>query len=81
MKGMVWVDQSQVTTPIGGTVNVLIDHWWMVDAQGRVAIYKRYYPQCNLNPSVVDITMKAHPEAVNRVCIPLAYVPADLRGC
>jgi len=72
-----WVDQSFVTTPLEGQVQVILDSWWVTNAEGQVSIYKKYHPQCNQNPVVTDRFMSSVPGAVGRVQIPVAYVRAD----
>ena len=77
-KGFKWVDQSYITTPIDGNVSVILDAWWVTNAEGQVSIFKRYHPQCNRNPEITDRLMSGVPGATGKVQIPVAYVLADM---
>lgn len=89
MKGSIeWVDRTLLTRPPerGGMYHVYVDHWWPIDATGRIAFYHpirdrdaaRYnYPQANTSE---QIARKLQPEgAVDAVLLPHVFTPHDCR--
>lgn len=85
-----WKTVEEISTPIDGG-QVLVNNWWPVDAQGRVAIYnpqrgsRRQYwgdgsPQANSDERVTRmLATKVHKWAVDCIQIPVAYLRIDPR--
>ena len=53
---------------------VMVDHWWLTDAEGRVACYRGSSPQCNRDKRVADIIINSFDWAEGIIQIPIAYV-------
>lgn len=70
-----WHPQSYVTEPQGNLVQVIRNSWWYTNDNGEVAIYGKNSPQCNTNPVLVDRLIASIPGAVDKVFIPIAFVP------
>lgn len=85
-----FVPLEKITTPIDGTVEVMVNGWWPVDEQGRVALYnplslrgertRRYgAAQANRDERTVRYLHEKgySPWAVDIIQIPVAYLRMD----
>ena len=89
----IWLTSEEISKPTrGGLHEVLIDYWWPVDKDGRVALYnptnghgrRRFrsgYPQCNPNKDFSwKVAQTCAPDIfVGVVQIPLAMYKVDPR--
>jgi hypothetical protein len=75
-----WFTQEEISTPKHG-YEAVVDSWWETDEQGRVAVYRRYHPQCNTDKRVTEIMLKKGivPGAVDMAFLPVAFIPIDYR--
>jgi hypothetical protein len=48
---------------------------WLVDAEGRVALWDWYAPQANMDRRIVERALAKYEWAVAIVHLPLAYLP------
>lgn len=67
---------EEISTPKSGFCMVLKDLWWPCDKAGNVFVYKRHSPQCNRSQELAK-RVKTHPDMVDVVFIPWAFVEAD----
>lgn len=67
---------EEISTPPAGisTCTVYANAWWLVDTEGRVAIYGRASAQANLSVFNARMFANSIPWAVDVVQIPVAYV-------
>lgn len=86
----VWKTIVELSTPFDGAT-VILDDWWEVDVDGRVAFYNPVRrdlrrvqhswgsPQANRDERIARGFAKRTPWAVDVVHVPVAYHYVDLR--
>ena len=63
---------EEISTPKNG-YRCVVNNWWSVDPQGRVMLFKGYYPQCNSDKTLAEMLAKKLHYG-NVVQIPVAYI-------
>lgn len=73
-----WVSKDYFTDPPSGHAIVYKNVWWVVDKHGNYAIYKKYYPQCNISRTIVEkAILPRTPQGVGIEFVPIAILPDD----
>ena len=47
-----WFTVEEISAPRGYVVEVIRDSWWGQREDGKVAIYRKHFPQCNSSEEI-----------------------------
>ena len=67
---------EEIATPKPGFCMVLKDRWWSCDKDGNVFMFKQHYPQCHRQQEIAK-RLKTHPDMVDVVFVPWAFIEDD----
>lgn len=70
-----WLTVEEISQPRSHTCDVIRDAWWSQREDGKVALYRRVFPQCNSSRQIAEMVGEKHfPGYAGTVFIPYAFV-------